>query len=70
MAEKGVTDKDLSEILEIVHLGYLEKREGGFDTVNEWYDILSGGEKQRIAFSRLFYHRPTFAILGIYGSIV
>jgi len=35
----------LQKILEEVRLGYLVKREGGWDKVNDWNDVLSGGEK-------------------------
>ncbi len=27
------------------HLDYIIKREGGLDKINEWNDVLSGGEK-------------------------
>jgi ATP-binding cassette, subfamily D (ALD), member 3 len=49
--------------LKTVRLDYIEEREGGFDSVNDWNDVLSGGEKQRVAMARLFYHKPLFAIL-------
>lgn len=47
---KNITDSDLTEILDWVNLGHIRSREGGWDSVNEWKDVLSGGEKQRVSF--------------------
>jgi len=70
MKSKGATDDDIAKLLEHVHLGQLIEREGGLDAINDWNDVLSGGEKQRVAMSRVFYHRPQFAILDECTSAV
>lgn len=51
MLRKGTTDEDLLKFLEVVKLTYIQEREGRWDAVADWMDVLSGGEKQRIAVS-------------------
>ena len=57
------SDSDpILQILSIVGLDYLAERLG-LDSVVDWDSILSGGEKQRLGFARLFYRKPNFAVI-------
>ncbi|KAJ3882385.1 adrenoleukodystrophy protein [Lentinula edodes] len=70
MIARGITDDDLFKILKVVQMGNVVEREGGWDSVREWRDALSGGDKQKIAWARLFYHNPKYAILDEATSLV
>ena len=66
-----VDDAELMDILNIVELRYLlDRGEHNLDSINDWQDVLSGGEKQRMALARLIYHKPQFAILDECTSAV
>jgi ATP-binding cassette subfamily D (ALD) long-chain fatty acid import protein len=58
MARRGVNDDDLLGIMEMVGIGEVVGRDGGWDAEREWRECWSGGIQQRVAMARLFYHRP------------
>lgn len=66
MLNEGKTDQDLIRILKEVRLEYLLDRDIGLnylDSVHDWKDVLSGGEKQRVQFARILYKNPKFVVL-------
>jgi vitamin B12/bleomycin/antimicrobial peptide transport system ATP-binding/permease protein len=58
-----VEEQHLKQILEQVNLAGLEDRFGGFDAEQNWADVLSLGEQQRLTFARLLLNKPKYAIL-------
>ncbi|XP_048509886.1 ATP-binding cassette sub-family D member isoform X2 [Athalia rosae] len=65
------SDEDLLHLLDLVDLRSLAEREAdGLDSRSDWDSTLSGGEKQRLALARLFFHAPRYALLDECTSAV
>jgi len=58
-----VDEQHLKQVLEQVNLAGLDERFGGFDAEQDWADVLSLGEQQRLTFARLLLNKPNYAIL-------
>ncbi|MEH2023989.1 ABC transporter ATP-binding protein/permease [Nostoc sp.] len=62
-AKVNLSDEELHQILHRVNLSDLAERFGGFEVEQDWSDVLSLGEQQRLAFARLLVTKPKYAIL-------
>ena len=60
---RHVTDEELREALELVNLSGLVEFCGGFDMDYDFDNILSVGERQRLAFARVFLKNPPYVLL-------
>ncbi|MEM9978158.1 MAG: ABC transporter ATP-binding protein/permease [Cyanobacteria bacterium P01_D01_bin.2] len=56
-------DTQLKAALKQVNLPDLDDRFGGLDAEEEWSDVLSLGEQQRLSFARVLLHQPAYTIL-------
>lgn len=59
----AIDDAQLKQVLGQVNLADLDERFGGFDAEQDWADVLSLGEQQRLTFARLLLSQPQYAIL-------
>ncbi|KAK2588715.1 hypothetical protein KPH14_001605 [Odynerus spinipes] len=73
-AESGTedcSDEELLKLLDEVDLkGLVDREPNGLNALGDWDSTLSGGEKQRLAITRLFYHAPQYALLDECTSAV
>jgi putative ATP-binding cassette transporter len=60
LSADGIVDETLYELMRLTGLEHLC---GRLDEEAPWDQVLSGGEKQRIAFIRLLLHRPDIVVM-------
>ena len=60
-AAEDFDDKEIAETLEMVGLEHLVEKLD--DEEGKWDRTLSGGEQQRLAFARLFLHKPDIVVM-------
>jgi ATP-binding cassette subfamily D (ALD) protein 3 len=56
-------DDEIIEALSRVNLLKLVNAHGLDRVPHDWADVLSGGEKQRVGLARLYFHKPSYAVL-------
>lgn len=62
-SETELSDDELLQLLQDVHLPDLAERVGGLSATRDWDKQLSIGEQQRLAFARVLVRQPRIVIL-------
>lgn len=60
---KQISNQQLIEALKTVNLSKFSKKLNDLNTTEDWSQLLSIGEQQRLAFARLLLTQPSYAIL-------
>ncbi|MEM6404754.1 MAG: ATP-binding cassette domain-containing protein, partial [Cyanobacteria bacterium P01_D01_bin.116] len=60
---KQISNQQLFEALNTVNLSKLSSKLNDLNTIEDWSQLLSIGEQQRLAFARLLLTKPSYAIL-------
>ncbi|QDZ40935.1 ABC transporter ATP-binding protein/permease [Euhalothece natronophila Z-M001] len=61
--ESDLSNEKLGEILNKVNLPHLVERFGSLEVENNWGEVLSLGEQQRVAFARILINQPRYVVL-------
>ena len=61
--EKCADDAKLMQILKMTNLGELPERAGGLDTVQNWRELLTLSEQQRLNIARIILTKPKYAVV-------
>eukprot|EP01025_Chloroclados_australasicus_P050975 TRINITY_DN5927_c0_g1_i3.p1 TRINITY_DN5927_c0_g1~~TRINITY_DN5927_c0_g1_i3.p1 ORF type:complete len:328 (-),score=26.50 TRINITY_DN5927_c0_g1_i3:275-1258(-) len=59
----NILEEELVSLFQEVKLSHLLEREENWDKIQDWSEILSLGEQQRLGMARLYFHKPVYGVL-------
>jgi len=69
-AEPGRSDADITALLHALGVEAVVARAGGYDSEQDWDDLLSLGEQQMLTVARVILAAPRFAVLDRPGTLL